>query len=116
MNRRAVAISLGAVAVVVLSLPTARHLTSMGSTGPVYTVAQVVAGLVHQPRAWAGRTVTVRGMVAALAYGTPASNGNELCAARCTMNVPRGVQAHLYLVEETRTATTAYVQLVSAAQ
>src|SRR5436309_1308503 len=79
MNKRVVAISVGAVAVVGLALPVARHLAPAGSTGPLYTVAQVVAGLVKQPRAWAGRTVTVRGMVAALAYGTPASNGNELC-------------------------------------
>jgi hypothetical protein len=31
--------------------------------GPVYTVAQVQAGLADQPQDWVGRTVQVRGMV-----------------------------------------------------
>jgi hypothetical protein len=30
--------------------------------GPVYTVAQVQAGLAHHPQAWVGRTVRMRGV------------------------------------------------------
>jgi hypothetical protein len=35
---------------------------SQVSHGPVYTVAQVQAGLADRPRAWVGRTVLVRGI------------------------------------------------------
>jgi hypothetical protein len=35
----------------------------LAASGPTYTVAQVQAGLLHNPRAWLGRTVLVHGVL-----------------------------------------------------
>ena len=35
----------------------------LADSGPTYTVTQVQAGLLHNPRAWVGRTVLVHGML-----------------------------------------------------
>ena len=35
----------------------------LADAGPTYTVAQVQAGLLHNPRAWVGHTVLVHGML-----------------------------------------------------
>jgi hypothetical protein len=35
----------------------------LADSGPTYTVAQVQAGLLHNPRAWVGRTVLVHGLL-----------------------------------------------------
>jgi len=43
------------------------------STGPVYTVAQVQAGIGHHPRSWVGRTVLVRALATPLGASCPAS-------------------------------------------
>ncbi len=40
-----------------------RYATDVGGTGPIYTVAQVQAGLQYNPRTWSGRTILVRGRI-----------------------------------------------------
>lgn len=75
-------------------------------SGPVYSVAQVAAGLLRHPRAWAGRTVRVRGDVAMLVEVSPKGIGTwsaRFCSAqRCAMPYPimyPGARLHVILVD-----------------
>ena len=43
--------------------------TGVGAFGPVYTVSELRAGLAHNPHAWLGRTVLVRGVALGLGLG-----------------------------------------------
>ena len=79
--------------------------------GPVYTVAQVRAGLARQPTAWAGRTVLVRGNATQTlwAIGSTTSGSYEvhLCDPRffgghpqfCPLAGPNGGTVYLTLID-----------------
>jgi len=82
------------------------------SDGPVYTVAQVRAGLARQPAAWAGRTLLVRGSATQTLWGirsTP-SGAYEVhfCNARffgghpqfCALTRPNGATVYLTLIDD----------------
>src|SRR5437588_7823977 len=93
----AVALAAGAVLVFVVHSPAA--------AGPVYTVAQVQAGLARHPQAWVGRTVLVRGTT----LGWVAASGTDgvsalPCFGPCPL--PLALQSgltasHLVLVQGT---------------
>ncbi len=86
--------------------------------GPVYTVAQVRAGLARQPAAWVGRTVLVRGIAilsfwpigsaggssvpCALPPGAlpPALHGPQFCPLAAPPPAPRGTTVYLRLVDD----------------
>jgi hypothetical protein len=68
MKRRRVILSLALVAVVVILA--VAGLVALVAPGPVYTVGQVRAELAHNPRAWVGRTVYVRGVFQTMSWGT----------------------------------------------
>jgi hypothetical protein len=59
MKRYAVVLAAFLCAIAV-TFAIANHLAD---SGPTYTVAQVQAGLLHNPRAWVGRIVLVHGML-----------------------------------------------------
>ena len=67
MKRRTIAVAvlfpLGALALVSVMVLMVR---GQSSTGPIYSLAQVQAGLYRDPRVWAGRTVSVRAQIDAL--------------------------------------------------
>jgi hypothetical protein len=72
--------------------------------GTVYTVAQVDGGLAQHPRAWVGRTVTVRGTLA-VAEGQNWVNGvvngtwwSGCPVAGCSMGLPTDAPFHIILV------------------
>ena len=93
------------------------------ATGAVDTVGQVAAGLAHHPRAWVGRTVTVRGTLLMLtydildAYGRQTGYGAGTCGGipQCSMTVPTGARVHLYLVGQVPQDGAAYAHLVLSA-
>jgi hypothetical protein len=62
-------------------------------TGPVYTVAQLQAGLARQPRAWLGRSVLVRSNVISIVAGETLCS-NRGCQPqtqqRLVMEAPQG--------------------------
>jgi hypothetical protein len=75
-----------------------------GPPDPVYTVAQVAAGLRQQSQAWEGRTVTVRG-VAVLIEWAIQHHGLYMGVARagcvsaaCTLSVPTNTWLDVFLV------------------
>jgi hypothetical protein len=87
--------------------------------GPVYSVAQVAAGLAHHPRAWVGRTVTVRGTFAAVVDDDSVDSGGvggSYCwpNARCVMGLPTDVPLHIFLVGPTPRAIPAYAGMLAA--
>ena len=55
------------------------------AAGPVYTVAQVQAGLARHPQAWVGRTVLVRGtLLGWLAVSGPTGASALPCFGPCS--------------------------------
>src|SRR5437763_623205 len=82
--------------------------------GPVYTVAQVAAGLTHQPRAWMGRTVTVRGTLAVVVDDNSGDPGAGTQAGfcwpvgTCRMGLPTDVPLHIFLLGPTPQRVPAY--------
>jgi len=81
--------------------------------GPVYTVAQVRAGLARQPAAWAGRTVLVRGVAVESDWATgPTTGQGHLCDVRfssgpphgsppfCPLTAPNGATVYLTLIDD----------------
>jgi hypothetical protein len=87
--------------------------------GQVYTVAQVAAGLRHNPRTWVGRTVLVRGAFTAVAYGSVRSAsgyGQGSCGigGTCAMGLPTDVALHSFLVGPTPRSLPAYERMVAA--
>ncbi len=79
------------------------------SSGPVYTVAEVRAGLARQPAAWAGRTLLVRGSAAETFWATgPTSGEGHLCDPRffgghpqfCPLATPNGATVYLTLLDD----------------
>jgi hypothetical protein len=77
--------------------------------GPVYTVAQVRAGLARQPGAWAGRTLLVRGSAAETFWATgPTSGQGHLCDPRffgghpqlCSLVRANGATVYLTLMDD----------------
>jgi hypothetical protein len=72
-----------------------------GPKGPVYTVAQVSAGLRQHPAAWVGRTVVVRGTLA-VAEGQNWNNGvvngmwwSSWPVAGTSLGFPTGAPLHI---------------------
>jgi len=72
--------------------------------GPVYTVAEVRAGLARQPAAWAGRTLLVRGVAAESfwAIGPTTSMGHfcYLSPFTCPLIAPNGATVYLMLTND----------------
>jgi len=78
--------------------------------GPVYTVAQVRAGLARQPAAWAGRTLLVRGIAAQTLWATGPTNGiGQSCyrpfppssgPGSCPLVAPHGATVYLWLIDD----------------
>ena len=70
--------------------------------GPVYTVAQVVAGMAHHPRAWYGHTVTVRGVAVLVEWAVQDQSEPDgySCteAGRCSLHVPTDRPLDVFLV------------------
>jgi hypothetical protein len=72
--------------------------------GAIYTAAQVVAGLKHDPAHWAGRTVTVRGTLAVaegLDWQSGVTSGMWWASwpgAGTKVSLPTGVPLHIILV------------------
>src|SRR5437763_12150825 len=85
MVRRGV-VRRGVVRLVALALAGVGFVAAVGGlvlavvtpVGPVYTVAQVAAGLAHHPRAWVGRTVTVRGTLLVVVDDNSADPGGGI--------------------------------------
>jgi len=78
--------------------------------GPVYTVAQVQAGLQRHRMAWAGHTVRVHGMAAGVVLGhtiTLYRCGHG--PTTCTASVPVRTVAHLLLVPDGADAGSTFV-------
>jgi hypothetical protein len=100
------AVAAGAVPVFVVHNPAA--------AGPVYTVAQVQAGLARHPQAWVGRTVLVRGTVLGwLAVSGPTGASALPCFGPCSLSLAHqsGLSAsHLVLVQGT--VGTSYPDLI----
>jgi len=102
-GKRRAAVTLGVVVGMVLLAglvaAVVGHPTS--PTGPVYTVAQVQAALQQHPMAWAGRTVRVRGMAGAAAFGsTYMVYSCGPTPSTCTVGVPARTVVHLLLVPD----------------
>ncbi len=74
--------------------------------GPVYTVAQVRAGLARQPGAWAGRTLLVHGVAFESSWVGRSSGGGSWCPSSivgpqsCPLAAPNGVTLYLKLVDD----------------
>ncbi len=72
--------------------------------GPVYTVAEVRAGLARQPAAWAGRTLLVRGVAAESFWATgPTTSMGQLCYLSpftCPLIAPNGATVYLTLTND----------------
>jgi len=112
-DRRRAAAGLGMVlgmaslAGVVMSVVVVGHPSS--HAGPVYTVAQVRAGLTRQPSAWAGRTVLVRGVAFESFWATgPMSGEGHPCDPRffgghpqlCPLVRANGATVYLTLMDD----------------
>src|SRR5436190_8560365 len=88
--------------------------------GPVYTVARVAAGLAHHPRAWVGRTVTVRGTLAVVVDDNSADPGGGVGSgycwpgSRCAMGLPTDVPLHIFLLGPTPRDVPAYAGMLGA--
>ncbi len=71
---------------------------------PVYSVAQVTAGLQHHPQAWVGRIVTVRGTPIMITWtvGPNGASGGDGCidGASCDMHAPTRSTLHLFVVAD----------------
>lgn len=88
--------------------------------GPVYTVAQVQAGLLHHPKAWVGRIIRVEGAVVLVSWSfnwggnAPGGTSGDGCVSwtGCVLHVPRGQKLHLYLVAPGGPDSTAELQAV----
>ena len=103
--RRLILLALGLVLVAGLTIAVVGRRAPRAPEG-VYTVAQVRAGLVRQPAAWAGRTVLVRG-AAVLSFWRigPAGGQSILCALPpplhaqqfCPLAAPEGTTVYLGL-------------------
>ncbi len=78
--------------------------------GPVYTVAQVRAGLARQPAAWAGRTLLMRGIAAKTFWATgPTTAIGQSCytpfppssgPGSCPLVAPHGAAVYLWLIDD----------------
>ncbi len=72
--------------------------------GPVYTVAQVRAGLARQPAAWAGRTLLVRGVAVESFWLTGATTSmGHFCylpSFTCPLVAPNGTTVYLAIVDD----------------
>lgn len=90
------------------------------AAGPVYTVAQVQAGLLHHPKTWIGRTVRVEGAVVLAGWplnsagNAPGATSGDGCVSwtGCILHVPRGQKIHLYLVAPGGLGSTVDLQAV----
>jgi hypothetical protein len=87
-------------------------------TGPVYTVAQVVAGMAQHPRAWYGHTVTVRAVAVLVEWaneqgGAYIGAGQAGCteAAHCALRVPTNTWLSVFLVGQVPRGRAAYARL-----
>jgi len=110
-GRRAAA-TLGVVLGVALLAGLVAAVAGRPSSGPVYTVAEVRAGLARQPAAWAGRTLLVRGSATQTlwAIGSTTSGAYEfhLCDPRffgghpqfCPLAGPNGGTVYLTLLDD----------------
>ncbi len=109
-RRRAVA-TLGAVLGMALLAGLVAAVVGRPSSpaGPVYTVAQVRAGLARQPSAWAGRTVLVRGVAFESFWATgPMSGEGHPCDPRffgghpqlCPLVRANGATVYLTLMDD----------------
>src|SRR5207237_4394068 len=102
VRRGVVAVALAGVGVVAAVVGLV--LAVVTPAGPVYTVAQVAAGLAHHPRAWVGRTVTVRGTLAVVvdddSVDPGGGVGSSYCwpTGTCIMGLPTDVPLHIFLV------------------
>lgn len=86
--KRQVATSVGAALVLLaIAVAVAVVMPRVSSSEPVYTVAQVQAGLAHDPRAWVGRSVWVRGTVVADVYA-PSLAAQEVIPGSYTLSSP----------------------------
>lgn len=95
-------LSLGVVGFVVIAGVVATLVARRVSPQPIYTVAQVQAGLAHHPRAWTGRTIVIRGAIVAAYYG-PTSAGYQcgrgpMACPADVVDIPPFDAAHLLLV------------------
>jgi len=105
-GRRRVAATL----VVVLGMALLTELVTAGArrpsslAGPVYTVAQVRAGLARQPAAWAGRTLLVHGVAVESFWGTgPTTSAGHLCYLppfTCPLVAPNGTTVYLAVIDD----------------
>ncbi len=103
-RRRAAATLTLILGVVLLVAAVAGRLSSHAE--PVYTVAQVRAGLARQPAAWVGRTVLVRGVAFESSWVGRSSGGGSWCPSSivgpqsCPLAAPNGVTLYLKLVDD----------------
>jgi len=105
-GRRRVAATLAVVLGMALlaGLVTAGARRPSSLAGPVYTVAQVRAGLARQPAAWAGRTLLVRGVAVESFWATgPATSAGHLCylpSFTCPLVAPNGTTVYLAVIDD----------------
>jgi len=103
-RRRAAATLSLVLGVVLLVAAVAARLSSPSE--PVYTVAQVHAGLAHQPAAWVGRTVLVREVAFESSWIGRSSGGGSWCPGSivgprsCPLAAPNGVTLYLKFVDD----------------
>jgi hypothetical protein len=116
MVRRGVLILLAMVVVgIVLAV-----VTWARAPGTIYTVAQVAAGLAQHPRAWVGRTVTVRGTLAVVVDDNSADPGGGVQSSycwpgrTCAMGLPTDVPLHIFLVGPTPRDVPTYAGMLAA--
>jgi len=70
--------------------------------GPVYSVAQVQAGLARHPSAWVGRTILMRGTIEMIGWSTGSGGSGDGCATplSCVLHAPTGTTIHLFVVAD----------------
>jgi hypothetical protein len=102
MRKKPMAIVGGLFVALTVGRLVAHSFAAARPAGPVYTVAQVVAGMAHHPRAWYGHTVTVRGVAVLVEW--PVQDQSEpdgySCteAGRCSLHVPTDTPLDEFLV------------------
>jgi hypothetical protein len=86
-----------AALVVLVALALVTRITGTGPRHPtaetVYTAAQVRAGLRHNPRAWVGHTVLIRGLLAAATGASTTPSVPPIAVLIDVPPLPRGVSA-----------------------
>ncbi len=102
-GRRAAA-TLGVVLGLALLAGLVAAVAGRPSSGPVYTVAEVRAGLARQPVAWAGRTLLVRGVTVDSLWATgPTTSVVQFCYVppfTCPLAAPNGTTVYLALIDD----------------